>query len=240
MLRSWEKMRYDGFSRAIQNNAIKEPSWHRRLNNRFLTWVMTQPIPVLPELPNKRAYQTPEQNPLTQRYWENTRGLLEAPTGTVPWLVELARISIPDESVAIVKGFEQFIDVEGESPLTASADWGNPFILTQYGITVEWYFRLERNDGGEPAWINISSPTPRVYLPGEPHFDVHVYQDVWFPAGSPPSQNFHMTIGGRYRLRVLALVARTEQYDLKIAAKIRGFDLSNFDPNTLFAIRANW
>jgi hypothetical protein len=72
------------------------------------------------------------------------------------------------------------------------------------------------------------------------HFDISEMRDLWFPAASSSSQNFHLTVGSRYRLRVVAIVERDAEYALEIAAKIRGFELSSFDTTSLLAIRAIW
>lgn len=223
--------------RAIRFNILPEPRWKARLNNAFIRWAFSQPVPRGFYSINKD--ENPEQNPKTQRYWEHTFGLMEAPSGTTPWVIELARISIPDSFVGVCKGFEQFVDVEGESPVTTSDDWGNPFILPDE-IRITWYFRLERCDTGEPPQINASSVSPMILLPGEPHFDVSEMRDLWFPAASPPSQSFHMTVGGRYRLRILAIVERDEEYDIGIAAKIRGFRISSFGIFSNQSIRSIW
>lgn len=244
MLRSFEGLRQSMLAAAIRKNVVREPTWRARMNNQFVRWAMSQQVIRLPEIPRKRLYENPEQNPLTQKSWENTHpdGLLTAPAGTVPWIVELARISVPQDYVGVCKSFEQVLihpDIQDPITFSLSGNWGNPFLLPA-GVTVTWHFRVERSDQGEPGWINASSPTPLVLLPGEPHFDVSEMQDLWFGASSPPSQNFHMTIGSRYRMRVLAIVERDDEYAIQIAAKIRGFTLSCYDPMTLLAIRSIW
>ena len=238
--RSWEKLRHVGFDRAIRTNVVKEPSWRARLNNSFVKFAMSQRVPVLAEIPHKLIYQKPEQNPRTQKYWESTRGLLTAPAGVNPWIVELARIAVADGYVGILKSFEQVVTVEEQEVcLSESENWGNPFLIPDE-LTFTWYFRLERSGTGEPPWINIASPTPLVYLPGEPHFDLQEIYGLWYPAASPPSQNFHLTIGGRYRLRVLCVVARTDTTPFAVSAKIRGFSLSAYDKDTQHTIRSLW
>jgi hypothetical protein len=143
-------------------------------------------------------------------------------------------------SVGVCKSFEQFVyhpDIQDPAYFSISASWGNPFPLPST-VQIVWHFRLERAGTAEPPWINASSATPEALLPGVAHFDVPEMRDLWFPAASSSSQNFHVTIGSRYRLRVIAVVERDVEYALEIAAKIRGFELSSFDAMSQLAIRS--
>lgn len=240
MIRSFEKLRHGWFSDAINLNVVKEPVWRARLNNAFLCWAFRQPVP-RPAIPDRLGYEHPDQNPRTQRYWENRPILYESPAGTDPWLIELARVTIPYASIGILKSFEQVVILtdEGEFCFSGSANWGHPFVLPDW-LTITWHFRLERVTGTEPALINQSGLNVEALLPGEPHFDLAIMDNIWFPASSPASQNIHLTIGGRYRFRVLALVERDEEYTISIAAKIRGFRLSAFDAFTVLPVRSIW
>lgn len=240
-MRSWEKLRYGWYRTAIEKNVIREPRWRSRLNNRFFLWAMSG---CHYGRNSRLPFEKPEQNPLTQRYWENTHpdSPLTAPAGVVPWVVELCRTSVPMASVAICKSFEQFVyhpDLQSPSHFSISSSWGNPFPLPAT-VRITWHFRIERSGTGEPVWINASSPTPAVLLPGVAHSDIAEVRDLWFPAASSSSQNFHLTIGSRYRLRVIAVVERDVEYELELAAKIRGFRLSSFDAMSLLAIRSIW
>ena len=244
MLRNFERLRQGYFQQAIIKNIVNEPKWHRRLNNGWLKWALNQPLsaPIVPEIPCKRLYERPEVNPLTQKYVEHTYGLETSPAGGVPWLIELARVNVPEAYTLILKGFEQYLehpDIQNPIYFSVSGLWGRPFQLPT-GVNIVWLFRVERGDTPEPAQINLAAPSHT--LPGQPHFEIAEMHDLWFPAGSPPSQNFHMTVGGRYRLRVLALVtwAIGSSYQLQIAAKVRGFRISAFDKNTLLPMRSVW
>jgi len=242
MVRNFEKMRHGMFSRVIRENIVAEPRWHSRINTAFIRWAVSQPR-VTSDIRSKQFFEKPESNPHTLLSWENTVGLVSAPAGVVPWLVELSRIAIPESNVGVLKSLEQYVfhdDVQNPAVYSISGNWGNPFVLASTALTVTWFFRLERVTGNEPAWINVSTLTPRSALPGEPGFEIPEMRDLWFPAGSPASQNVHMTIGGRYRLRVLALVERSADFSMAIACKIRGFRLSAFDDLTLLPIRAIW
>ena len=64
--------------------------------------------------------------------------------------------------------------------------------------------------------------------------------DLWFPAGSPPAQNMHVTVGGGYSLRVFCLITLAEEYALRVAAKVRGFTISQYDYLTKLSIRSIW
>jgi hypothetical protein len=244
MDRNFERLRHGFFQRSITKNIVNEPSWHRRMNNGWLKWAMSRPLsePVVSEIPYKRLYERPEVNPLTQHYIEHTYGLETSPEGGVPWLIELARINVPEAYTVVLKGFEQYLehpDVQNPIYFSVSGSWGRPFQMPA-DIDVVWMFRVERGDTAEPPQINVAAPSHT--LPGTPHFEVAEMRDLWFPAGSPPSQNFHLTIGGRYRLRVLALVtwAFGSEYQLQIAAKVRGFRVSAFDTMTLLPVRSVW
>lgn len=233
-------MRHGFFDRVIRKNVVKEPEWRARLNTSFLRFVSSQSL-VRSEIPKKRLFEKPEVNPLTQHYWEHTFSVQDSPAGTDPWLIELARLNVPEAYTAVCKSFEQFVARTGESAIVYSLNeyWGNPHGLPD-SVNIRWLFRLERGDTPEPAQINYSGLAPNPRIPGEPHFELPEMEEIWFPAASPVSQNFHMTIGGRYRFRVLALVERTSDVDLQISAKIRGFQLSSFDNFTLLPLRSVW
>lgn len=241
-MRSWEKLRHGWYRTTIEKSVVKEPLWRARLNDRYFAWAMSRRIAC--PITSRLLYEKPEQSPLTQRYWENTHpdSPLTAPVGVVPWVVELCRVEIPLASVGVCKSFEQFVyhpDLQDPSWFSTSSSWGNPFPLPAT-VRIVWHFRLERAGTAEPPWINASSATPAALLPGVAHFDVPEMRDLWFPAASSSSQNFHLTVGSRYRLRVVAIVERDAEYALEIAAKIRGFELSSFDATSLLAIRAIW
>lgn len=238
-MRAFERLRHDMFSRVISKNVVPEPAWRARLNNSFIQWAMGQPL-TRSEIPCKNEFERPEVNPRTQRYVEHTYGLQTSPAGGDPWMIELARLTIPSANTAIVKSFEQVVLQAGEETdvYSESQNWGNPFILPD-GFNVAWHFRLERGDNPEPVQLNVSGVNP--VLPGEPHFEVSQMNDLWFPASSPASQNIHWTIGGRYRFRVIAIVTWPVAYEeVSIAAKVRGFRLSSFDRFTILPIRSNW
>lgn len=241
LMRNFEQLRYAMLNQAIRKNVIREPKWRSRINLGFLAWANLQATrhAVAPTIFRQASYEHPELDPLTQRYWESTRGLLDAPAGIVPWVVELARISVQDGQIGICKSLEQVVihpDLQSPSYYSTISSWGNPFVIpTTVGVT--WHLRLERCDQGEPAWINASSPTPAILLPGEPHFDLPQITDLWFPAASPSGQNIHLCIGSRYRLRVIAVVTRTEEFALSVSAKIRGFSQGVYSPYTLRSLR---
>lgn len=228
------------FNRAIIKNVVKEPSWRSRLNSAFIRYACSH-RPIRSEIPFKRWYEKPEMNPATQRYWEHTFGLQTSPAGTDPWLIELARVNIPQAYIGIIKSLEQFVyhpDIQNPVIYSGNSNWGNPHVIPVSTVTVRWLFRLERGDTPEPAQLNYSGPNPIV--PGEPHFEQPDMTELWFPAASPVSQNFHMTIGGRYRFRVFALLEWVSEFSIGISAKIRGFRLSPYDRLTLRPLRSVW
>jgi hypothetical protein len=239
MLRNFEGLRHDMFARAIRSNVVIEPRWRRRIHNRFFRFATDHEL-VKPTTLSQGLFEHPELNPLTHRYWESTPNLYAAPAGIIPWVIELARVSIQDAQVGVCKSLEQVVihpDIQSPQYYSTIASWGNPFVLPDL-LTITWYFRLERCDTPEPPVINVSSPTPQVFLPGEPHFDLPQITDLWFPAASPPGQNIHLTIGSRYRLRVVAIVERTQEFAVSISAKIRGFSVGVYSDHTLRSIRS--
>lgn len=233
MLRNFDRMRHGFFSRAIIKNVVKEPAWRAQLNTGFIRYATSQPL-VRPDIPNKLLYEKPENNPVTQRYWEHTFGQQTLPAAAT-WLIELARVSIPETYTGIVKSLEQCVSTE-QDVYTDSSNWGNPHALPG-AITIRWLFRLERSDTPEPAQLVYSGPNPIV--PGEPHFELQEITELWYPAASAVSQNFHLTIGGRYRLRLFALVENASP-PLFVSARIRGFRLSAYDNYTLLPLRSVW
>jgi hypothetical protein len=240
-MRAFERLRHSGLKYAIESNVINEPRWRSRLNNGYLRWAMSR-FPSYSPIQNKAIFERPEQSPLSQHYWEQTEGLIAAPANLIPWVVELARIHVPDSWVGVMKSFEQVlihVDVQNPIYFSQSGQWGNPFNLPAT-VQVRWHFRVERDDFGEPPLVNGSSLAPETLLPGNPHPDFPWADDLWFPAAAPPSQNIHLIIGSGQRLRIVAVVQRTVLYDLSIAAKIRGFRQSAYHPMTQLAIRSIW
>lgn len=232
------------FDRVIKKNVVREPPWRSKLNVSFLRYSMAlgRVVRPAPDTPFKLLYEKPEVNPLTQNYWEHTFDLQAHPGGVNPWLIELARVVVPEGYVGVLKSFEQVVEHEAiETPVhySESGNWGRPFLIRDANVSLTWYFRLEHWTGFEPPQVNTVNPAPRDW-PGVPHFEQPQMRDIWFPASSPASQNIHMTIGSGYLMRVLCLVELTAAYDLSISAKIRGFKMSAYNPSTLFAIRSVW
>ncbi|MDD3380026.1 MAG: hypothetical protein PHD68_02260 [Rugosibacter sp.] len=203
---------------------------------------MSQPREESQLIEGKGGYDRPEANPATQHYFENTQGLIAAPAGVAPWVVELARVVIPESWVGVIKSFEEVaIHEDVASPLyfSRSDSWGNPFVIPST-VTVRFHIRIERCDAGEPAYINAVAPVPEILLPGEAHPDWPWTDDLWFPAASAVGQNIHVTVGSGYRMRVIAIVRRTVAYDVSLAVRIRGFRQSAYDPMTKLALRSIW
>jgi hypothetical protein len=245
MIRSFDMATHTLFRRTIDRNVVKEPPWMAKLNNRFFVdamWRaahpnMTSPFADRGAIRNKRAYQAPHQSPLTQKYWESTLDLKTHPGGTDPWLVELARVDIQWDEVGVIKGFQQYL-VNEVTHYSESANWGRPFVPpTEASLT--WYFRVESITGPTPPAISLLNPGPQDW-PGAPHQEFPQCRDLWFPACSPASQNFHLTVGPGNRLRVLALVDLVTDVDIEISAKISGYRMSLYAAETLLAIRALW
>lgn len=229
-----------GLTVAISKGIAREPRWRARLNSAWLTSVIEAELPI-PAFPDRQRFDFADRNPLSMRTWENTRGLIAHPGGTDPWLVELARQPVEFNTLSVVKSFEQVLehaDIEDPIHFSQSGNWGRPFIFP-VGLAIRWYFRLSPYNGASPPWINVFNPAPQDW-PGEPHFDISEMQDLWFPAGSPPTQSFHMLIGGGYLLRILALVELDAEYDLSIAAKIRGYSVGAYGVSSQLAIRSLW
>jgi hypothetical protein len=239
-MRSFPRMAYHGLKCAVKRDIVKEPKWRRRIPLGWIGLAIREIAPS-PTVPNRGNYDHPGTNPLSMRYWEQTRGLIDHPGGTDPWLVELARHVVPLGHVGVVKSFEQVLDhpaIEGSLYFTASSNWGRPYILPA-GVTVRWLWRLDEYNGTSPPWISTLNPAPQDY-PGISHWDCPNMEDIWFPAGSPPSQNFHLLTTGGYCLRVLALIETTSDYALSVSAKIRGFDVGQYGLTSQLAIRSLW
>lgn len=242
MIRNFEKLRHAYFERTIGKSVMREPRWHSRLNDAFLNWAMRVKAPDSDVIPGQAHYERSSDNPLTQNYFESTIGLVTHPGGIDPWLVELARLTVPASKVAVVKSFEQvFIhsDVEGDTVFSASNLWGNPFSVSSVAAIddIEWLWRIEKTEGAVAPFVNLTNP---VQVPGIPHPEIASMHDLWFPAASSPSQNIHITIGGGMTLRLFSLVRLNAAYDIQIAAKVRGFHVSEFDAMTKLAIRSIW
>jgi hypothetical protein len=241
-MRNFEQLRYDFFRRIIDKNVLREPSWRERLNNAFLSWAMSVQPPASDVIPEQGKYERAADNPLTQNYFESAPVVMTHPGGVGDWLAEVARVIVPKSRVGVVKGFEQFLvhdDIAGDTVFSRADSWGNPFLASDIAAvdSVRWLWRIEPTTGAVPAMISQVNPP---MIPGIPHPNVPEMTDLWFPATSAAAQNIHVTIGGGNTLRVFALITLNAEYALRVAAKVKGFTISQYDPMTKIAIRSIW
>lgn len=186
-------------------------------------------------------------SPLTVHHREHTYGLRTHPGQSAPyspWTVELARFDVPLGHVGLVKGFQQYLAHIGDPNYvyTLSDRWGAPgaWSLPSGGVseTGEWYLRLSRlkNAGGI-----FESFTPLIWpLPGMPYTHNPVFRDLWYPAGSGPSQNVHLVVPGGYTMRLIYSTPAQDDYRLQVAGHLKGFIQSNISDEVLSNFRTNW
>lgn len=169
---------------------------------------------------------------------------LAQPVSDEDWCVEIARWPCPAGSVGIIKSFEQFfsrISLGGENVYTTSANWGNPYPTYPNSLGVRWYFRLSPLRLIDGRWRNVSglSAIPE-YLPGIPYDDFPWTDDLWFPAASSSSANIHFPVPGGHFLRVIAIVAGSQETSARISAKIAGSLQSELSRDAQFMLRTSW
>jgi len=234
----------DGFRAALSHGVVKEPSWRSRCNNAFIDWATSQ-IPPDESVRYQKGYEVSDQNPLTQRYFENTRGRVAyfdaAPAAG--YYFEVAKKSVPPGYIGIVKSFQQYFAFRalGATMIYSESDyWGDPFALERtFGWIPRWHFRLENYDGSDPGWL--TAPVIGNNLPGIAHPDIAYTDGVAFPWSSPASENIHLLIGGGKRLRVIVEVpALIGDLDVEVAGALRGYTIGDYGYQTLLAIRSNW
>jgi hypothetical protein len=155
-----------------------------------------------------------------------------------PWMVELARFSVPDMNIGFVKSFEQYLSIQHGTEYTVSDLWGNPFCARPNVVT--WYFRLSPSASMTlEQWVDINgtSATPD-NLPGRPYTDLPFTDDLWYPATSPPAQNIHLTVPGGFCLRVFLLAPAL--VGLRAACKLAGTIQSELNTEAQQVARVGW
>jgi hypothetical protein len=179
-------------------------------------------------------------SPTTRRYQQSENPPTSPITNTInaPWLVELARWTVPDGYVGIIKSFEQWLSLPGiQTPTIYSSltNWGNPFVMLPN--RVDWYFRLSPTN--RDNWMDVTglSAIPE-YLPGMPYTDLPHTSDLWFPATSPSSANLHLPVPGGFTLRVF-LITPAIQY-LSAAAKLQGTVQNELSSEAQHVVRVTW
>lgn len=186
-------------------------------------WLQKQQSWQLPATRRYRQTRTPSSGPITQ------------PDNTLAWMVELARYPVPDGSIGLIKGFEQYAEQDG-TVLTLSPTWGDPFPVPD----IVWYFRLSDYRTLGNAWINVSGPSAvRDYLPGSPYSDLAATPGLWFPAGSTSAANIHLPVPGRHVLRVMAIVQPSDAA-VSLAVKLVGSNQLETNNDAQFVVRTSW
>jgi len=186
-------------------------------------WLQKQQSWQLPQTRRYRQTRVPSPVPITQ------------PDNTLSWMVELARYPVPDGSIGLIKGFEQYAEQDGQV-LTLSAAWGNPFPIPD----MVWHFRLSNYRTLRNPWINVSGPSAIVdYLPGTAYSDFSATPGLWFPAGSCSATNVHLPIPGGNVLRVVAIVQPSNDV-VSLAAKLVGSNQLETNNDAQFVVRTSW
>lgn len=198
---------------------------------------------------NNSDYFNGAENPKSMHFRESSRGRLQHPSSVAPWdewTVELARFEVPRGAIGIVKGFEQYLaqNALGQLPgfvYTQTCRWGipGPWLtglanpIADQGL---WSFQLWKLGQISPVWMNFLGP---VNLPGLPYTDFPQEEELWFPAGSPASQNIHLVVPGGWILR-LFFRSPAQAVRIEVAAKLKGFVQSAHSEETKKSIRSYW
>lgn len=179
--------------------------------------------------------------PETRRYLTSVSPVVTPSVLSVssPWLVELARFSVPENQFGIVKSFEQFLSLPGNPPTLYSGiqAWGNPFSMGANHVS--WCFRLSPLADTQTTFSNITGLGAIVdHLPGRPYTDLPQTDDIWYPAGSPASANVHLPVPGGFCLRVFLLTPAIA--GLNAAAKLAGTIQSELSSESQKVARVVW
>lgn len=191
--------------------------------------------------------QSSWQLPATRRYQQSRfppGAPLVQPLSDRDWMVEVLRWPVPAGSVGIIKSFEQFfsrVQLGGEEVYTTSPYWGNPYPTYPSSLGVRWYFRLSPLHLIAGRWRNASgfSAIPE-YLPGIPYDDFPWTDDLWFPASASSSANIHLPIPGDHFLRVICIVAGSQETQARISAKVAGTLQTELSRDAQFMLRTSW
>lgn len=219
------------------------------VTNRFLQWMESR-SPGSPLIQMEAGGLSPES--IHVRI--HNRPLQEHPDAVAPfshWSIELARFDVPSGCIGVVKGFEQYLahqavdGVDTAFVYTQNSRWGIPWVRYT-GNALElpdagtWHFRLSPITRRPIAWFNrVGAQAGR--LPDTSYTDFPADTGLWWPAGSPASQNLHLLVPGGYSLRVIWEHAeRIAGARVEVAAKIKGFVQSDKTPESRYNVRSRW
>jgi len=223
--------------KEAQRRVIQAPYWLDRIARVDIRGKTN--VNIYQGFPQQGNNEDAYNNPANIRYQATTAGLLTHPEERdfAPWLVELARFTVPVRFAGVVHSFEQVLIVPGLQTSTAwteSSHWGNPFIRDD-DINVRWLLRLDRIDRNDP-WVNQLNP---VRFPGNPWQDMPEVNDLWYPAGSPAAGNIHFLIPENTTLRVFAHVVATDE-QISVACRLAGSVQSTMNTNSQTAFKEQW
>lgn len=226
-----------GLNNAVAGDLIAEPYFRSIVNLGLWSWATHQPR-IKPTVYRRQKYEDLAGDARTQHYWENTLGFFQFEQIVSTWLVEVARTETPAGVVAIMKSFEQYIrepQIEAQDiVLSESENWGNPGLSQG---RYRWHFRIEPYRG---LTTPVISSGPPYFLPGLPHPDLPFIDDIWYPAASPVSQNWHLIVDEKTRLRVFCEILTPTISGLELAAKIRGYRIGVYSSEALLSARSLW
>lgn len=201
---------------------------------------------------NTQGFQDAGISPLSIHYREHWYARQIHPDVAAPfrdWSVELARFYVPTGHVGIIKAIEQYLAhqellADPAFVYTQQSRWGipgpwhtgNANELPNVGT---WHFRVQTINRSEPQW-NVVGANARA-LPSISYTDYPMDDGLFFPAGSPSSQNVHLIVPANTMIRLIwHQAARATGARVEVAAKVRGFIQSDRSAESQLNVRTNW
>jgi hypothetical protein len=201
---------------------------------------------------NTQGFQNAGISPLSLHYREHWYGRQVHPEAAAPfqeWSIELTRFYVPEGQVGVIKAIEMYLAhqellADPSFVYTQQSRWGipgpwhtgNANELPDVGT---WHFRAQNLDRTVAQW-NVLGPNARA-LPSISYLDHPMDNGLFFPAGSPSSQNVHLIVPANTMIRLIwHQAARAAGARVEVAAKLRGYIQSDRSTESQLNVRTNW
>ena len=221
------------------DNPVPFPDWANNLVFGNVLKAFISRVPNDPSFPSVPYFESLYLTPKSIRYQIDTAGRVTHPgVNLTAWRVELARFVVPQRYIGIIRGFEQFMGVVGQSGVNGIISYGNPFSDTDAGVEGRWCMRLFAHSGEIRPWINTLTPTE--FQPGIPYSDFAQQSGIWYPAHSDAANSIRLPVPGGYELSVFWECDDTISARPVVGAAFKGGIQSAIDSHAMDHYLGTW
>ena len=211
----------------LEDSAVMRDALKRGIINTHVTW--KAPAYVLAAITSKSivpraAIKNVDQAPAALRSIVHTFERSATLTAPNNYVLELARVCVPDGQIAHLTGIEQYLaEPNGRLYASSCQFWGMPYNETVPLADIVWFLRLEDYYGLQAPQFLVTAavlPDPRPILPGMPWPDLPEFSGLWYPAHN--KNGFRGTIPSGKALRFLVYVPASAlvPYDWRVAGRL--------------------